>query len=281
MKKEKFKMTKKFTFQKLLIFALTVLMVMSIAVTAIMLNNPAKAASEENRLISAPVEPNQNQVTTTGVTPAATSDKFINVSGTGSVKVTPDLAYISVGVTSEEKDSQTALANNNKLIAAVIDAVKKFNVDSKDIQTGSFSVYPRYNYDEKTGASNIIGYGVNNTITVTVRNLENLGKILDAAVNAGANNSTNISFDFSKKSDKYLEALKLATENAKKEAEAIASAFGGKNLTIVEVNENSSSYYPVYSGRNYAVADAAGSAVPVEKGQIDISASVSVKYSFE
>jgi uncharacterized protein YggE len=253
-------MTKNLTMQKILIFGISVLLTLSIAITAIMLNVPAQAATEN---------------------PPVTASKYINVSGDSIVSVVPDLANISIGVITEDVDSKAALDKNNKSIQAVIDAVKSFKIDSKDIQTGSFNIYPRYNYIEKTGENIINGYTVNNTLTITVRNLDNLGKILDAAVKAGANNSTNISFDYSKKSDKYLEALKLATENAKKEAEAIASAFGGKNLTIVKVNENSSSYYPVYNGRNYAVADAAGSAVPVEKGQIDISASVSVKYSFE
>ena len=257
-------MTKKLTFQKLVVFGMAVLLTLSIAITAIALNNPAEAANEDNPVISTEV-----------------AKKFINVSGDSIIKVVPDLAYISVGVTSQNKDSQTALADNNKLTQAVIDSVKSFKVDSKDIQTGSFYISPLYNYDEKTGVSSIYGYTVSNTITVTVRNLDDLGKILDAAIKAGANNSTGVSFDFSKKSEKYLEALKLATENAKKEADAIASAFGGKNLTVVEITENSSNsviYSSYNKGMEYSTAD---SSVPVEKGEISISASVAVKYTFE
>ncbi|MDF2686578.1 MAG: hypothetical protein K0S55_1760 [Clostridia bacterium] len=254
-------MTKKLTLQNILIFGIAVLLTLSIAVTAVMLNVPTQAATENT---------------------TAAPSKYINVSGNSIISVVPDLAYISVGVISEDVDSKAALEKNNKSIQAVLDAIKSFKIDSKDIQTGSFSIYPRYNYIEKTGENVINGYTVNNTLTITVRNLDNLGKIFDTAVKAGANNSTNISFDYSKKSDKYLEALKLATENAKKEADAIASAFGGKNLTIIEVNENSSNYYVGYTGgRGYAVAEEADSSVPVEKGQIEISASVAVKYSFE
>ena len=254
-------MTIKLTFQKLMVFGMAVLLTLSVAITAIALNKPA--AAEVNQLISAKVV-----------------DRIINVTGDSTIKVVPDLAYISVGVTTQDKDSQTALANNNKLSQAVIDAVKSFKVDSNDIQTGSFYISPLYNYDEKTGVSSIYGYSISNTITVTVRNLDNLGKILDAAIKAGANNSTGVSFDFSKKSEKYLEALKLATENAKKEAEAIASAFGGKNLAVVEITENNNNYaIPYYDNR--ASAPMEESSVPVEKGEISISASVTVKYSLE
>lgn len=254
-------MSKKLTFNKLLVFGLAALLTLSVAITATALNTPANAATEN---------------------PVKTAEKFINVSGNSVIKVTPDMAYISVGVTSEEKDSKTALANNNKLIQAVIDSIKGFKIDSKDIQTGAFNLYPRYKYDEKTGESSIIGYTVNNTLTVTVRNLDDLGKILDSAINAGANNSTNISFDYSKRTEKYLEALKLATENAKIEAEAIASAFGSPKLTVVEVNENSGNN--VYYERPMMAEDSlAGyaSAVPIEAGEIEISAAVGVKYSFE
>lgn len=254
-------MNKKLTFNKFLVFGMATLLTLSVAITAISLNTPAKAATEN---------------------PTKPIEKFINVSGNSIIKVEPDMAHISVGVTTEESDSKTALANNNKLIQSVIDAVKEFKIDSKDIQTGTFNLSPRYKYDEKTGVSSIIGYTVNNTITVTVRKLEDLGKILDSAVKAGANTSTNISFDYSKRNEKYLEALKLATENAKKEAEAIASAFGSPKLTVVEVNENSGNnvYYARPESPAYSANDAY-SAVPIQTGEIEISASVGVKYLFE
>jgi uncharacterized protein YggE len=231
----------------------------SVAVTAIFCNIPTNAASEEM---------------------TGTTAKFISVSGTGSVNISPDMAYISLGVITEEIDSQTALAKNNIIIDAVTKAVKSFGVDDNDIQTDRFSIYPKYNYNNYKSDNSIIGYSVNNVINVTVRNLDNLGKILDAAIKAGANNSTNISFDYSKRSEKYLEALKSATENAKKEAEAIASAFGNPKLTIIEVNEvgNNSLYYGSVYG-NPATSD--GGSVPVEIGELKVSATVSVKYSFE
>jgi uncharacterized protein YggE len=209
-----------------------------------------------------------------------TTVKFISVSGTGSVNISPDIAYISLGVITEETDSQTALAKNNVLIDAITKAVKSFGVTGRDIQTDRFNIYPKYNYNNYNSDNSITGYSVNNVIKVTVRNLDNLGKILDAAIKAGANSSTNISFDYSKRSEKYLEALKLATENAKKEAEAIASAFGNPKLTIIEVNEGSSNsiyYGSVYE--NPSTSD--GGSVPVESGELKVFATVSVKYSFE
>src|SRR6266545_5743405 len=108
----------------------------------------------------------------------------LSVVGTGSVTATPDTATLSAGVTTQGASASEAMAANASAMAKVIDALKRAGVASKDLQTQFVSVDPRYD----DSGSAIAGYSASNSVSAVVRQLSQVGDVIDAAVRAGANN---------------------------------------------------------------------------------------------
>src|SRR5664280_60468 len=129
-------------------------------------------------------------------TPAA--QRTITVTGTGKVTLTPDIAYISIGVHTENPSATQAVSGNNTQAQAVIAAIKGFGVADKDIQTTDFSINPQQQTDENGKVTGIL-YVVDNTVYVTVRDLTKLGELLDSTDTAGANNINSIQLDVADK----------------------------------------------------------------------------------
>jgi uncharacterized protein YggE len=118
-----------------------------------------------------------------GCAAAAAQPRTLNVSGNGTVYLTPDIAYIIVGVHTEDPDLASGVSKNNTQAQALVDALKKDGIAAKDIQTSNFSVYNNNNngetIDKTTGQVISTGYySVDNTVNVTVRDLSHLGSIL-------------------------------------------------------------------------------------------------------
>jgi len=202
--------------------------------------------------------------------------RTITVTGTGMVTLTPDLAYVYIGVQSQDASASIAMADNNTKAAALIAAIKSFGVEDKDIQTSNFNISPQPVYDD---SYNIIGYTymVQNTVHVTVRVLDNLGSLLDAAFTAGANTIFSISFDVADRTEAVSQARQAAVENARQQADELAAATG---VTIGDV-QTISYYDSTPSVVQYmevrAAADSAGS-VPIQSGSMDVSTTVTIVY---
>ncbi len=200
----------------------------------------------------------------------------ISVSSDGKVTVLPDVGYISLGIETKDKDVKAAEDENSKLMDDIMKALKKFDIDDTDIKTTGYNIYPQYdqNNDEKPTS-----YSVRNTVEVTVKNLEDMSGIIDAAVEAGANRTNNIRFGVLDREESYNEALKNAIANARSRAEVLADAAGLKIVGVVTVNENSSSPQYYYADMAYdKVESAAGSAPSISAGDMDITARVSVTF---
>ncbi len=206
--------------------------------------------------------------------------RSLSSSGTGEVYLTPDVAYVYVGVRVEADDVATALTNNNVQANAVSQAVQDLGVDVKDIQTTSFNVYPNQEYG-MDGTITRKFYVVENTVFITVRELGTLGGLLDAVVSSGANSINGITFDVENKEAAAAEARDIAIEKAKLEAESIAAAAGVKlgELQNVSVYVNGTTT-PMYDAKGGGGAYAASS-VPVSAGQLVISASASLMYEIK
>jgi len=204
--------------------------------------------------------------------------RTITVTGTGLVTLTPDIAYISIGVHSQDASATAATTDNNTKAQAVIDAIKGFGVDVKDIQTTNFSIYPQQQYDSNGKQTGIL-YMVDNTVYVTVRDLSKLGALLDGTVNAGANNVSNISFDVADKTAALTQARQAAVAQARKQADELTSATGVA-LGDVQTISYSDSTPPVPI--QYARADTlAASSVPVQSGSMQISTTVTIVYTIK
>lgn len=208
--------------------------------------------------------------------------RTLNVTGTGQVFLTPDIAYISIGVHTENKDAAEAVAANNSQAKAVTEALKKSGVDAKDIQTTGFNIYPQQQYDEKGTVTGIL-YVVNNTVYVTVRDLEKLGELLDAAISAGANSINGVTFDVEDKDKPLSEARKIAVEKARAQAEELAEAAGVRLGPIQSINVYSGLPVPVYEGKGVggAAMGAGALEVPISPGQLTLTVDVNIIYEIE
>jgi len=206
--------------------------------------------------------------------------RTINVSGQARVSATPDIAYITLGVITENEDAKVAQKTNAAGMEKVIAAIKSAGVKQEDIKTVNYSIYPKYDYDKETGISSIVGYTVNNSVSVTVRDIKKTGNIIDVAADSGVNVSSSISFALSNYEEYYNTALKNAVLAAQKKANTIADALGVKLKAPISVYE-SGGYSPLSNYATYNMkSEAEMAATPVEAGSIEITATINAVYEY-
>ncbi|MFT4150527.1 MAG: SIMPL domain-containing protein [Paracoccaceae bacterium] len=209
--------------------------------------------------------------------PAAADDARITVTGEGTVQAVPDIATISLGVTTQDASAAGALAANTTALAAVLDRMKAAGIEGRDIQTSNLSVSPNWsNYDSST-PQKITGYTATNMVTVTVRDLGKLGAVLDKAVTDGANTLNGLSFGLADMKPALDEARKRAVADALDRARLLTGAAGVGLGQIVSISENGGYSPPVPMFRAEAKMDA----VPVAQGEMGISASVTLVFDLK
>ena len=208
--------------------------------------------------------------------------RTLNISGSGKVTLVPDIAYINIGVRTEADEVSTALSGNTTQATKISDALKKLGVEEKDIQTSSFNVYPMQQYDME-GKVTKTTYVVENTVNVTVRDLAQLGKLLDTTVKAGANNIYGISFDVEDKTDALAQARDLAIQDAKEKAQAVAVSSGVTLGEIQNINVYSSGGVIPYYDSKYGMggAEAPVAEVPVSAGTLVITFEANLTYEIK
>ncbi|NPV41039.1 MAG: SIMPL domain-containing protein [Anaerolineae bacterium] len=214
-------------------------------------------------------------------TSAGEPARQIVVTGNGVVYVVPDLAYINVGVHSIGDSVGEAMDANKAQATAIKDTLVAQGVAEGDIQTSSFNVYPQSDYDYQ-GAVTRNYFSVDNTVYVTVRDLDKLGAILDAVAASGANNIYGITFDVTDKTAAQSSARKIAVDSAMAQAKELADAAG---VGAGEILSISSSYsYPSY-GYGYGMGGGGGAeyaaSVPIAAGQIQVTADVTMTFAIE
>ncbi|MGA0540165.1 SIMPL domain-containing protein [Neotabrizicola sp. VNH66] len=208
---------------------------------------------------------------TAGQTQTAT----ITVTGEAMVFRSPDMATVTIGVTTVEATAAEALAGNSVAMQAVIDRLKAAGVAAKDIQTSNLSVNPNWSgYDSSSSGQTISGYTASNFVTVDILALEGLGAVLDAAVADGANTLNGVSFGLADPRPALDEARVAAVADARTKAELLANAAGVKLGAIVSISEGGGYGTPVPLYK----ADSAG-AVPVQAGEVSYNAGVTVTWA--
>jgi hypothetical protein len=214
--------------------------------------------------------------------PAVTGTaKTISVTGNGTVYVTPDVAYIYIGVHTEDYDVSQAVSKNNTLAQAVVDALRNSGVAANDLQTSNFSVWSYQSTDPMTGMNTGLLYSVDNQVFVTVRDLTRLAELLDTAISAAANNINSVSFDVADKTATMTEARRLAMENAASLAGELSQTAGVslgdiQNITYTEYVDT---YYGYGMGGGGGAEGAAST--PINPGQVKINVTVNVTYGIK
>ena len=161
-----------------------------------------------------------NQGQTKVINTAAEQQNAITVSGDASVEVEPDKADIYVKIETFSESAQDAKDQNARLSDDVRKALKKQGIKDNDMETTTFYLTPKYKYDGSTGESTLQGYTLTNVIRVTTEDVDNAGKLIDTAVDAGANGIDRVSFGLTKETEKEVsgQALTKAAEVAEGKA---------------------------------------------------------------
>jgi uncharacterized protein YggE len=209
----------------------------------------------------------------------APKGKTIQVEGQGAVTAVPDEATIDVTVQEEGTSVDDLAAKVKTNMATVLDSLKSFNIDEKDLQTTQYSIEPKYQYSN--GKSERIGYTVTNRLKVILKDISKVGAVLGALSNDDTFQLDGPTFGFSDPAKLQLEALKAAVESAHAKAEVLAEASDaqlGPVYSIEETNVNMPSPRPMMMAR---MAEAGASAVPVEQGTDEVTAQVEVVYTLK
>ena len=188
---------------------------------------------------------------------SSTSSNTINVNGQSSIEVAPDLVKVYLTIQTNAETSQEAKDENAEKTDDVISALLAKGFEREDIQTTYFNIYPEYDYSY--GKNTIKGYIASHNLVVefSAEETDKIGQVIDAGIDGGANLGS-ISFELSQeKQNTYkAEAIKLAAEDAKIKAEALAEGLGQKVGKLVSVSNDDWGYSPwrVYEGGDMAVS---------------------------
>lgn len=205
-----------------------------------------------------------------GEAPAAAADATggITVNGTGSVTAAPTRAELYVGVESQGATARAALAANAAEMRRVLAALR--SAGATDLKTQSVNLNPRY---VETGG--VQGFTATNSVSATVREVARAGAVIDAAVAAGANQVSGPSLTHANPGELYRQALRAAVADARLSAQALAAASGLTLGRVTAVVEGGAAPMPLALA---ARAEGGADATPIEPGEREVSASVSVTF---
>jgi uncharacterized protein YggE len=205
--------------------------------------------------------------------PEPAPDRTVTTTGVAIVRSAPDEALVTLGVHTDAETADEAMDENATRMSDVILALLDAGLAEDQLATATLSLWPRWTSDGQV----VTGFAAENQVTVTVRDLERVGTIIDLAVDAGANLTSGISFRMSEANPAGDRALTEAVEDARRKAELLATAGGAQLGAVVTITELSSSATPPIV---YAEAEAAGgAATQVLPPTLEAQVSVSVTWS--
>lgn len=202
----------------------------------------------------------------------------IVTSGTGEVRVSPDRATIFVGVQTRGTTAAAASSDNARRQRAILDTLRALGLGSDQLSTMNYNVAPEIQYNPNNQPPRVTGYTVTNTVRADVRRLDDVPRIIDAALTKGANEISGLQFYSTMADSARRAAIALAVANARADAETLAKAAGGTLGPLLELSTGSS-IRPIQEMVG-AVAMAARAPTPIEPGQQSISATVTARWGF-
>lgn len=207
--------------------------------------------------------------------------RLLTVGGEGEVEVAPDRADVSFAVEASEKN----LADAEKIVSAGVARLLKLceslGVPKSAVRSAQLNVHPQYDSGVVSSRPRIVGYLVSRQVDVDLRDLSKLGKLLQGAVESAANRVSGVAFGSSKKDEHQRAALALAAQDARANAEVLASAMGVKlgRLHALTASESGGVPQPMpFEMRKMAMASAPAADQTYEAGQIRFQASVTAEY---
>lgn len=208
--------------------------------------------------------------------PAPDSPRTLEVSASAAVARAPDRAVVELAVETLAETARAATAGNAESMTAVLVALEDLGIDRSAIQTRSVSLHPRYDRRPNADEPVIVGYQAVNQVTVPVADVSGVGRVIDAAVGAGANRVLGIRFELADREAAYHEALQRAVAQARREAEVAAEALGEVLGPPIRVSTGGLSTPPGPAPELMAMARSMDT--PVQPGELEVSASVHITY---
>ena len=208
--------------------------------------------------------------------------RTVNVSGQGEVSAEPDLARVTLGVQAR----RPTMAEARKEVATTVDRVlalcKDLKVDPKYVNATRVQVQPDYSWDERNRKQVLLGYIVSREVQVELRDLEQLGPLIERAVTAGVNQVGDPALDSTQRKQLERQAMTLAVQDARLNAETLAQA-AGVGLGAVRTMSASGAppVMPMYRSKMVMADAAAAPPAPeasYQPGEMKFSASVSAEY---
>ncbi len=210
----------------------------------------------------------------------APGNTLLSLNADGHSTRVPDIAMFNAGVSNSGKTAAEALAANALAMNQVVAALKRAGIEGRDIQTSNLALNPVYANNTNGGRPKVVGYQVSNAVSVRERKVTEMGKVIDALVEAGANDINGPSFGLDSPDAALDEARGQAMKAARARAALYAQAAGLKVVRIMTISE-SGGYaprpQPMLMAR-MAMADAAPAPAPVEAGEVGMQISISVVF---
>lgn len=209
--------------------------------------------------------------------------RSISVSGQGEASGAPDQASVNVGVQTRADTVIEAASENQAIVEKIMSALEQQGIDDKDIQTSNYSIYPEQRSDPRgSGEISIVAYRVSNTVNIVVKDIDNVGEVLGAVTNAGANTVNGINFSVQDPSELERQARAAAMNNARERAEDLARLAGVKlgDVLTVSMSSGGGGPVPMMANARFAMAESAP-APSVSPGELSVSVQVRVTYGIE
>ena len=209
------------------------------------------------------------------------SPPVLIVSGNAQAEATPDEATVRLGIVRQETTAQAAQDQANRVAQAILSEIAKLGIPATQIRTSRLSLTPIYAPGPRSDsreAPRIASYSASNQVSIEVTNLTQIGPIIDAGLRAGSNQVDGVQFRLKDDLPLREQALKKAVAEARRKAETMAEALNLRILGIQEVSETGSSVIPRGEGGFVTMAARETAPTPVSPGQVEVNASVTVKY---
>jgi len=212
--------------------------------------------------------------------PVQPPPRVIVTAGEGIVKRAPDRVWVTIGAESRGRTAPEAQKLNVDAMTAVLDKIKASGIPADAIQTTGVSLQPEFDFPN--GKQTLRGYVARNQVQIRVDDLQKVGDILGSAVGTGATSVSGLRFDLKNRDAAESEALRLAVRDSRRRADAAASGASVEIGGVIRIDDQGvSDVVPMPMSRTMAMAPSAQAAVPVESGEIEIRARVSVTYAIK
>jgi len=207
----------------------------------------------------------------------------IAVNGDALIEVAPDHATVRLGIVRQSNTALGAQEQASSIAQEILKAVEKLGVRPERIQTSRLTLFPVYAPQRPEGRDppRIAAYNASNVVSVDLDNLSLVGSVIDAGLTAGANQLEGVHFSLKNDLPSREQALRQAAAEARRKADAIADALGVRVVGILEVTEGGVSIYPVRDAAAAMAERTLAAPTPVSPGQIEVRASVVVRYRIE